>query len=80
MFVASARALARLVRPADLELGRVYPALTRIREVSLEIASAVASVAWDSGLTDRRRPADIRAFIASRMYQPMYPSYVADAA
>ena len=80
MFVASARALAVLVRPADLELGRVYPALTRIREVSLEIASAVASVAWDSGLTDRRRPADIRAFIASRMYQPMYPSYVADAA
>jgi len=80
MFVASARALARLVRPADLELGRVYPALTRIREVSLEIASAVASVAWDSGLTDRRRPADIRAFIASRMYQPMYPSYAPAAA
>jgi len=77
MFAAAARTLATLVGPADLELGRVFPALSRIREVSLEIATAVASVAWDRGLTDRPRPPDIRAEVASRMYQPIYPDYAA---
>ena len=80
MFAAAARALARLVGAADLELGRVFPSLSRIREVSLEIATAVASVAWQRGLTDRPRPPDIRAEVASRMYQPIYPSYAADTA
>jgi malate dehydrogenase (oxaloacetate-decarboxylating)(NADP+) len=68
------------VRPDDLKLGRVYPALSRIREVSLEIAMAVASVAWDKGLTDLPRPADLRAFISGHMYEPIYPTYAADAA
>ena len=80
MFAAAARALAALVTPADLELGRVYPALSRIREVSLEIATAVAEVAWDKGLTDLPRPASVRAYVRSRMYQPIYPTYAADAA
>ena len=80
MFSAAARALATLVGTADLELGRIFPALSRIREVSLEVATAVASVAWQRGLTDRPRPPDIRAYVASRMYQPIYPSYAADAA
>ena len=79
MFAAAARKLASLVGPADLELGRVYPSLSRIREVSLEIATAVASVAWQQGLTDRPRPPDLRAYVASLMYQPIYPSYAADA-
>ena len=34
MFLAAARSLAALVTPDDLAIGRVYPALTRIREVS----------------------------------------------
>jgi len=80
MFVAAARALAGLVTPDDLKLGRVYPALSRIREVSLEIAMAVARVAWDKGLTDLPRPADLRAFISGQMYEPIYPTYAADAA
>ena len=75
MFSAAARALAALVGPADLAVGRVYPALSRIREVSLEIATAVATVAWDSGLTEQRRPADVRAHVAAAMYHPVYPSY-----
>lgn len=76
MFSAAARALTGLVTPADLELGRIYPALSRIREVSLEIATAVASVAWERGLTRKRRPSDVREHVAAAMYQPVYPSYV----
>ena len=49
-------------------------------EVSLEIGTAVARVAWDRGLTDQPRPADLRGFVASRMYQPIYPTYAADRA
>ena len=75
MFSASARALAALVGPADLEVGRVYPPLSRIREVSLEIATAVATVAWDRGLTRKARPADIRGHVGAAMYRPVYPRY-----
>ncbi|HUJ27205.1 MAG TPA: NAD-dependent malic enzyme [Myxococcales bacterium] len=75
MFAAAARALAALVGPADLDLGRIYPALSRIREVSLAIGTAVAKVAWDRGLTKRPRPADVREHVAGCMYQPVYPDF-----
>jgi malic enzyme len=41
MFLDAARALADLVSPADLDQGAVYPELTRIRECSHAVASAV---------------------------------------
>ena len=75
MFAAAAQALAELVTPNDLELGRIYPALSRIREVSLHIAVAVAEVAWRQRLTSQSRPADLRAHLAAQMYQPIYADF-----
>ncbi len=75
MFLAAARTLARLVSPEDLAIGRVYPSLERIREVSLEIATAVATEAHDSGLARRPRPLDLAADIRSRMFEPNYREY-----
>jgi malate dehydrogenase (oxaloacetate-decarboxylating)(NADP+) len=75
MFLAAAQTLAGMVSPDDLALGRVYPPLTHIREVSQRIATAVAGVAHDSGLAGAPRPADIAADIASRMFTPVYPEY-----
>jgi malate dehydrogenase (oxaloacetate-decarboxylating)(NADP+) len=75
MFLAAARTLAGMVSPEDLELGRVYPALTLIREVSRRIATQVATVAHESGLARNPRPADIDADIARRMFKPVYPVY-----
>jgi malate dehydrogenase (oxaloacetate-decarboxylating)(NADP+) len=75
MFLAAARTLADMVDPADLELGRVYPALTRIREVSLRIAAAVAGEAHDQGLAQTARPDDLMADIQGRMFEPVYPQY-----
>ena len=72
MFMAAAKALAMEVTEEDLGLGRVYPPLTKIREVSAKIAVAVAEVAFDEGLTDMARPADLLAFIKEQMYQPDY--------
>jgi malate dehydrogenase (oxaloacetate-decarboxylating)(NADP+) len=76
MFLAAARTLAGMVSSDDRALGRVYPSLASIREVSHEIATAVATIAHDSGLAGVPRPADIRADIASRMFKPVYQEYV----
>jgi malate dehydrogenase (oxaloacetate-decarboxylating)(NADP+) len=75
MFLAAARTLAGMVDPADLEVGRVYPALTKIRDVSLRIAAAVAAEAHDRGLARVSRPDDLQADIRSRMFEPVYPEY-----
>lgn len=64
-----------MVQPEDLAVGRVYPPLTRIREVSLNIAAAVATVAYDSGLAVLPRPADIKDDIRRRMFDPTYLEY-----
>ena len=74
MFAAAAEALAHLATEDDLAQGRVFPALTRIREVSLEIAVAVAEVAYAQGLAREPRPSDLKAFIAAQMYDPKYES------
>jgi len=76
MFAVAARTLAEQTRPSDLELGRVYPPLSRIREVSAAIAAAVAEVAYKEGLNRRHRPDDVLAFVRSRMYEPTYQPYV----
>ncbi len=76
MFLAAAKALALQVTEEDLELGRVYPALTRIRDVSAHIAVAVAQIAFDENLATRPCPYNILACVKERMYQPDYISFV----
>jgi malate dehydrogenase (oxaloacetate-decarboxylating)(NADP+) len=75
MFLAAAQTLARLVQPEDLALGRVYPPLTMIREVSLQIATAVAENAYAHGLAGQPRPDDVQGDIRARMFDPVYPNY-----
>ena len=75
MFMAAAHALANHVSGADLAQGSLYPALPRIREVSASIATAVAETAWQQGLAQEARPADLDAFIRGRMYDPRYRTY-----
>jgi malate dehydrogenase (oxaloacetate-decarboxylating)(NADP+) len=75
MFLAAAHSLANQVTDADIERGRVYPSLSRIREVSALIARDVAEIAYEQGLTDRERPEDVLADIHAHMYQPVYPHY-----
>jgi malate dehydrogenase (oxaloacetate-decarboxylating)(NADP+) len=76
MFLIAAQTLADEVRPEDVEVGRVYPALSRIREVSVKIAVAVAELAWQEGLSDLPRPADIAADVRSKMFSPVYQTYI----
>jgi malate dehydrogenase (oxaloacetate-decarboxylating)(NADP+) len=76
MFMAAARTLAGLVDEADLAQGSLYPALSRIREVSAAIAAAVAESAYTDGLAGKPRPSDVLADVRSQMYDPRYASYV----
>jgi malate dehydrogenase (oxaloacetate-decarboxylating)(NADP+) len=72
MFMAAAHALADLVSEADIKQGSLYPALARIREVSVHIAAAVADIAYKRGLATGRAPKDLIAYIQSQMYHPGY--------
>jgi malate dehydrogenase (oxaloacetate-decarboxylating)(NADP+) len=72
MFMAAARTLARLVTDADLKQGSLYPALPRIRDVSMHIAVAVAKVAYKRGLATGRVPKNMLARVKSQVYNPRY--------
>jgi len=76
MFSVAARALANEVSEADLAQGRIYPARTKIREVSAAIATAVAEVAYNQGIARKPKPDDLPTFIKSQMYEPKYRRYV----
>jgi malate dehydrogenase (oxaloacetate-decarboxylating)(NADP+) len=76
MFFVAAKVLASLVTNEDLAIGRIYPDLARIREVSTAIAVAVADVAFNRGLARQSRPGDLAAHVKAQMYQPEYADYV----
>ena len=76
MFFVASKTLANLVSEDDLAKGRVYPSLTKIREVSAAIAVAVAEVAYARDLAGKARPADLEEHVRSQMYVPDYESYV----
>ncbi len=80
MFLVAARALAAEASAADLDIGRLYPSLSRIRQVSVSIAKAVAEVAYARGLARTAAPADLPAYIRAQMYEPSSRDYVAAVA
>ena len=76
MFFVAAKALANAVSEADLTQGRIYPPLTKIKEASTAIATAVAEVAYNQGIARKPKPDDLPAFIKSQIYEPKYRPYV----
>jgi malate dehydrogenase (oxaloacetate-decarboxylating)(NADP+) len=76
MFFVAAQTLAHAVLVEDLDQGRIYPPLARIREVSAAIAAAVAEVAYRRDLATKPKPDDVPGYIKSLIYKPRYLSYV----
>ncbi len=72
MFMDAAYTLAQLVTESDLAQGSLYPALSRIREVSTQIAVAVTETAYRNGLAGKPKPADVPADVRSQMFDPRY--------
>ncbi len=76
MFMSAAHSLAHDVTETDLKQGSLYPALPRIREVSCNIAVAVARVVYQQNLGSGDVPGDIAAHVQTQMYDPHYKSYL----
>jgi malate dehydrogenase (oxaloacetate-decarboxylating)(NADP+) len=70
LFLTAARTLAGLVRQNDLDEGALYPPLKEIRQISLAIATKVATRAYDMKLARQPRPKDVRRSIEAMMYRP----------
>jgi malate dehydrogenase (oxaloacetate-decarboxylating)(NADP+) len=75
MFLKAAAALADEVSEQDLQLGRIYPSLEKIRDVSASIACAVVKEALDDGLSQIDEPNNLLSEIRQSMYTPEYPLY-----
>ena len=76
MFFVAAKTLAGMVTEEEYALGRIYPRLDRIREVSVAIGVAVAEVAFRRGLTKMNRPDDLVGHMKAKMYDPIYAEYI----
>ncbi len=72
VFLSAAKTLAQIVKQEDIDRGSVYPPLTDIRKISLEIAVAVADRIFNSGLAQVTRPENLKQTIADYMYDPKY--------
>ncbi len=73
MYFAAARALAAEVSADDLACGRIFPATSRMRDVALAVATAVAESAYEKGVATRLRPRNLAADIRRGMYAARYP-------
>jgi len=76
MFFEAAKTLGEMVKDEEYAVGRIYPKLDRIREVSIAIGVSVAEVAFRRGLTKMNRPDDLVGHVKSKMYDPVYAEYI----
>ena len=71
-FLCAARALAAVVPEDDVRKGAIYPSVSDIREISRNVAVAVAQHAYEIGIAKLYpKPGDMNAFISERMWYPM---------
>ncbi len=76
MFTAAARALAAGVTQEEHSAGQLFPAISRLREVTREIAAAVVRQARDEGLARDLPDDQIDERVKRAMWTPDYPEYV----
>ena len=72
MLLTASEAVAEQITQDDFENGLIYPPVKNIREVSISVAVKVAEEIFKSGLARVKKPKDIRKFIKSKMYEPVY--------
>merc|ERR1711988_32558 len=73
VFLSAAEALADLVTDQDIEVGRMYPPLSTLRDCSIKIAAKVAEDAYqDRTASTYPEPADKEDFIRLQLYDYNY--------
>ena len=75
MITATAKALAAAVLPCELDRGLLYPAVERLREVTVGVTAAVIEQALEDGVAAATFPADepLTAQVRGAMWTPDYP-------
>ena len=68
LFLVASRTLAKLVSEQNLQNGSLYPRLTEIRNISLNIATAVAEKVYELGISKNDKPVNLKQLIAKYMY------------
>jgi malate dehydrogenase (oxaloacetate-decarboxylating)(NADP+) len=72
MLLTASEAVAEQISEEDFSKGLIYPPVNNIREVSINVAVKVAEEIFNSGLARVKKPKNIRKFIKSKMYEPVY--------
>lgn len=72
MLITAAQVLAAEIEEQDLAAGALYPPLTKIRGISLKVATAVAQTAFDLGIVPAGQAVVSEDEIAAMMYDPVY--------
>jgi malate dehydrogenase (oxaloacetate-decarboxylating)(NADP+) len=72
MLLTASEAVAEQISEEDFSKGLIYPPVNNIREVSINVAVKVAEEIFRSGLAGVKKPKNIRKFIKSKMYEPVY--------
>jgi malic enzyme len=74
LFYAAGRALTESVTEEELESGLLYPAISRLHEVSLQVARQVIKCAVQTGLVAAISDSQIEGLLA-QVWVPAYPLY-----
>jgi len=72
MLLTASEAVAEQISEEDFANGLIYPPIKNIREVSVNVAVKVAEEIFRSELARVKKPKNIRKFIVSKMYEPVY--------
>ncbi|XP_018089991.1 malic enzyme 2 isoform X3 [Xenopus laevis] len=79
VFLEAAKALAEQLTVEEMGQGRLYPALSNIREVSINIAVKVMEFVYRNGMAFQYpEPVDKKAYIRSKVWNTDYDSFLPD--
>ncbi|KAG7276136.1 hypothetical protein CRUP_011812 [Coryphaenoides rupestris] len=79
VFLEAAKTLAEQVSDSELQEGRLYPQLSNIREVSLQMAVKVVQYVYTNGMAFRYpEPMDKDAFVRATVWDTNYDSFLPD--
>ena len=71
LFLVASQTLAKLVSDQNIQYGSLYPRLTEIRNVSLNIATAVADKVYELGISkNEKKHKNLKQLITDYMYDP----------
>ncbi|KAF9791844.1 hypothetical protein SFRURICE_020243 [Spodoptera frugiperda] len=77
MFITAAKTLARNVTEEDIKVGRIYPHVNQMNNISLSIAAEIVSLACDLNLTYLcPRPSNYEEFVREQSYEFKYSTNI----